>query len=51
MFLAFYKMTPEYTVAFVFALIIPWWLLKVTIALADTPLVYLGVKWLRASSE
>ena len=47
MFLAFYKMTPEYTVAFVFALIIPWWLLKVTIALADTPLVYLGVRWLR----
>jgi uncharacterized integral membrane protein (TIGR00697 family) len=47
MFLAFFRMTPEYTVPFIFALIIPWWLLKVTIALADTPLVYLGVRWLR----
>ena len=48
MFLAFYRMTPEYTVPFIFALIIPWWILKVTIALADTPLVYLGVRWLRS---
>jgi len=46
MFLAFYLATPEYTVDFIFALIIPYWLLKVVIAIADTPFVYLGVRWL-----
>jgi len=46
MFLAFYLATPQYTVEFIFALIIPYWLLKVLIAIADTPLVYLGVRWL-----
>ena len=46
MFLAFYLATPQYTVEFIFALIIPYWLLKVVIAIADTPLVYLGVRWL-----
>ncbi len=50
MFLAFYLATPQYTVEFIFALIIPYWLLKVVIAIADTPFVYLGVRWLRGKA-
>jgi len=46
MFLAFYLATPQYTVEFIFALIIPYWLLKVVISIADTPFLYLGVRWL-----
>jgi len=51
MFLAFYLATPDYTVEFIFALTIPYWLLKVLIALADTPLVYLGVRWLESDED
>ncbi|MBC8501332.1 MAG: queuosine precursor transporter [DPANN group archaeon] len=47
MFLAFYKVAPKFTVPFVFSLIIPYWLFKVAFALIDTPLCYLGVKWLK----
>ena len=46
MFIAFYQTTPKFTVAFVFSLIIPYWLFKVLFALLDTPFCYLGVKWL-----
>jgi len=38
MFLAFYLATPQYTVEFIFALIIPYWLLKVVIAHYKMPL-------------
>jgi len=47
MFLAFFHMTPKFTAAYVFALIIPYWLLKVFMAAADTPFCYLGVWWLK----
>lgn len=46
MFIAFYHLTPKFTVAYVFSLIIPYWIFKVIFALVDTPLCYLGVKWL-----
>ncbi len=46
MFIAFYQLTPKFTVAYVFSLIIPYWIFKVIFALIDTPLCYLGVKWL-----
>jgi len=46
MFLAFYQLTPKFTISYVFALIIPYWIFKVIFALIDTPLCYLGVKWL-----
>jgi uncharacterized integral membrane protein (TIGR00697 family) len=46
MFIAFYMAAPQYTADFIFALIIPYWLLKVMVALFDTPFVYLGVRWL-----
>lgn len=47
MFIAFYAISPKFTVAYVFALIIPYWLIKVLFALFDTPFCYLGVRWLR----
>jgi hypothetical protein len=47
MFLAFYQMTPKFTVPVIFSMIIPYWLFKVGFALLDTPLCYLGVRWLQ----
>ena len=47
MFIAFYLVTPQFDVAFLIQLIIPYWLFKVLFALIDTPLVYAGVAWLR----
>lgn len=47
MFIAFYGISPKFTVAYMFTLIIPYWLLKVAVALFDTPLVYAGVWWLK----
>ena len=46
MFIAFYQLTPKFTISYVFALIIPYWIFKVIFALIDTPFCYLGVKWL-----
>ncbi|WOF17133.1 queuosine precursor transporter [Methanoplanus sp. FWC-SCC4] len=51
MFIAFYMAAPMYTAGFIVALIIPYWIVKVIMALFDTPLCYLGVKWLKNSSE
>lgn len=47
MFLAFYGISPKFDVAFIFSLIIPYYLFKVLFALIDTPFCYLGVKWLK----
>ena len=47
MFIAFYLVTPKFNAGFIFTLIIPYWLFKVLFAFIDTPLVYLGVKWLK----
>jgi uncharacterized integral membrane protein (TIGR00697 family) len=47
MFIAFYALTPKFTVPFIISLIIPYWLFKIGFALIDTPFCYLGVKWLR----
>ncbi len=46
MFLAFYKVTPKYTVSFLFGLILVNWTFKVILALLDTPICYLGVRWM-----
>jgi len=51
MFLAFYHTTAQYTASFVFSLILPYWALKVLFALLDTPLCYLGVRWLRKDPQ
>lgn len=47
MFIAFYQVTPKFDVAFLFSLIIPYWLFKVAFAIMDTPFVYALVAWLR----
>jgi len=47
MFLAFYKIAPKFTVTFIISLIIPYWIFKVVFAIVDTPLCYLGVRWLK----
>jgi uncharacterized integral membrane protein (TIGR00697 family) len=47
-FIAFFLVTPEYTVARMFQMIWPYWTLKVIFALCDTPFCYWGVKWLRS---
>lgn len=49
MFIAFYNISPNFNVEYVFTLIIPYWLVKVLFALFDTPFCYLGVKWLSKS--
>jgi len=37
--------------AFLTSLIIPYWLLKSFMSIIETPLVYLGVKWLRGDKK
>ncbi|MEM4755570.1 MAG: queuosine precursor transporter [Candidatus Woesearchaeota archaeon] len=51
MFLAFYMVSPKFTAGFIFTLIIPYWLLKVLVALFDTPFCYLGVAWLKGKKQ
>lgn len=43
--------SPKFTVAYLFTLIIPYYILKIIIALFDTPFVYLSVWWLRGSAK
>ncbi len=50
MFIAFYALTPKFTVEYIFALIIPYWIIKVLFAAFDTPFCYYGVKWLKGKS-
>ena len=47
MFLAFYHIAPKFDAAFIWQLIVPYYLLKILIALIDTPFVYAGVKCLK----
>lgn len=47
MFIAFYGISPKFNTLFIISLIIPYWLFKVGFAIIDTPLCYLGVKWLK----
>lgn len=47
MFIAFYQTSPKFNASFIFSLIIPYWLLKISMASLDTPFCYLGVRWLR----
>ena len=51
MFLAFYGASPKYNVAFIISLIVPYYVLKVGLAILDTPLVYAGVRWLRGQES
>jgi len=47
MYIAFFHMTPKFTAAYVFSLVIPYWLMKVLFTLLSTPFYYGGVKWLK----
>lgn len=47
MFIAFYGISDRFDTLFIFQLIIPYWIFKILFALLDTPLVYVGVRWLR----
>ncbi len=49
MFLAFYAFDKPFgnNISFLVSLIIPYWLLKCFMSVIETPLVYLGVRWLR----
>ena len=47
MMIAFYHVTPKFTLGFIISLAIPYYLFKLAFAILDTPLVYLGVWWLR----
>jgi len=46
---AFYSFDQSFAenFSFLFGLILPYWLLKSTVSAFGTPLVYMGVKWLR----
>ena len=47
MFIAFYKVAPKFDFMFVISLIIPLVLLKIILALIDTPFCYALVSWLK----
>ncbi|KKW44756.1 MAG: Transporter, partial [Parcubacteria group bacterium GW2011_GWA2_56_7] len=47
MFIAFYHITPKFTALYILSIAIPYYLLKISFAVLDTPFVYLGVRWLK----
>ncbi|MAG22326.1 MAG: transporter [Candidatus Diapherotrites archaeon] len=49
MFIAFYQVSPKYDVGFIVSLIIPYYILKVGLAIIDTPVVYAIVNWLKSA--
>lgn len=53
MFLAFYALSRPFgdNIGFLWSLILPYWLLKCAMSIIETPLVYAGIRWLRAEKE
>lgn len=53
MTLAFYSLERGFAenAAFLFSLILPYWLLKCAMSVIETPFVYLGVKWLKSDKQ
>ena len=49
--LAFYKTATLFDLAFIFKLFLPYYIFKIIFAAMDTPLVYLGVWWLKQKSS
>ncbi len=49
MSLAFYALNQPFSqnLSFLISLILPYWLLKCSMSIVETPLVYVGVKWLK----
>ncbi|MBT6691162.1 queuosine precursor transporter [Candidatus Parcubacteria bacterium] len=50
-FIAFYQMTPKFDFAFMWQLILPYYTLKVILAIIDTPFAYLGIRWLKGKED
>lgn len=52
MVLAFYALNKPLggNIVFLWSLILPYWLIKCAMSVIETPFVYLGVQWLRAST-
>jgi len=50
MFLAFYAFNLPFgaNLSFLIGIILPYWLLKCFMSIIETPLVYLGVNWLKS---
>lgn len=53
MFIAFYALNKPFgdNFTYLLGLILPYWLLKCTMSVIETPLVYAGVKWLKKDSK
>ncbi|MCT4617456.1 MAG: queuosine precursor transporter [Candidatus Gracilibacteria bacterium] len=51
MMIAFYGLTPKFTLGFIISLALPYYAFKILFAFLDTPLVYLGVNWLRKGEK
>ncbi len=53
MVLAFYALNKPFgdNFSFLIGLIIPYWLLKCAMSVIETPLVYLGVRWLKEKTK
>lgn len=51
--LAFYALDQSFgsNMSFIVSLLIPYWLLRCLLSVIETPLVYLGVKWLRTGNR
>lgn len=51
--LAFYALDQSFTsnIGFIVSLLIPYWLLRCALSVLETPLVYLGVNWLKKSDQ
>lgn len=51
--LAFYAFNQSFSgnMGFIISLLIPYWLLRCGLSIIETPLVYLGVKWLKKSNQ
>lgn len=52
-FLAFYALSEPLgsNLAFLFSIIIPYWLIRCALSVVETPLVYLGVWWLKGDKK
>jgi hypothetical protein len=50
-FIAFYLAAPNYDFAKMWAIILPYWGIKVLFSAVESPLTYVGVWWLRRSAE
>ena len=52
-FLAFYSVSHGLgdNLSFLFGLIMPYWLIKCSLSIIETPLVYVGVRWLKGDKS